>query len=192
MELFKSRKFAWCVFAVLAVGFLLIGVNRSVASKAKTVETTFYNGVYDSEEQYTRPAIDEKLTERENAALGLITCASGYDALSEQTADLRTSRNALLAASSIPEKYSANQQLESTFQTLYAALTDSASGASETDLANAASYDSVFSGAENVIEQSGYNDGVDGFYSSVMGSALVRPLRAFIFVDMPDYFGSEE
>ena len=192
MELFKSRKFAWCVFVVLAVGFLLIGVNRSVSTKANAVEKAFYNGAYDSTEQYTRPAIDGKLADRENAALGLITCASGYDALSEQTADLRTARNALLAASSIPEKYSANLQMEGAFQALYTVLTGSGSGASKTDLATAASYNSVFSGAENVIEQSGYNDGVDGFYSSVMGSALVRPLRALIFVDMPDYFGSEE
>ena len=189
MSIFSRRKTAWLLLAAVAVVFTVIGINRSVASQAKKVESSFYTGVYDTAAGYRRPAVDAQLTSRINAALGLVTCCSGVEEVAGEADALRAAREALLNAATIEQKYEANRQLESAWLVLASAMQEHGMDLSDDAVAD---YISTLSGAEAMIEQSGYNAGVSAFYETVMGTLPVRMLRFLIFVDMPVYFGTEE
>lgn len=72
MEFFKSRKTAAAFFILAAILFIIVGINCSLWALSSDIEDLFYEGIYNSEEEYTAPSISPRLEKRINAAMGLI------------------------------------------------------------------------------------------------------------------------
>jgi hypothetical protein len=189
MGALKKRPTAFAVALVVIVFGTLFGVHRSVGAQTRKIEAMFYNGVYIADQNYTQPGIGEQLAKRETAALGLVTVANHYDALSSLTESLREARVELMDAGSIADKYAANEKMQTAYEALYAELTrqdltDSEKAASE-------DYAATLNGAEGAIQTSAYNDEVSSFRRE-LGSFPVNILKNLAFVTLPEYFGAED
>ncbi len=189
MEIFEKRSTAFIVAVLIIIFGTLFGVHRSIGAETRKIEAMFYDGVYLEDEQYTQPGIGEKLDERATAALGLITVASHYDALSDKTEGLRETRLELMDAGTISDKYEANEKMQSSYETLYAELT--LQSLTDSEAAAAESYASTLDGAQGVIEKSAYNDMVSSFRQE-LGTFPVVVLKNLAFASYPEYFGAEE
>ncbi|UOO37006.1 hypothetical protein IZU99_06935 [Oscillospiraceae bacterium CM] len=188
MDILKKRPVAWLVVLVVIVFGTLYGVHRSVSAASQKIEATFYNGVYLENEKYTQPSIQSQLDKRSEAALGLVTLGSRFGALEAETGALRAARQNLLSAQTISQKYTANTQLQSAYQVLYAALAAQDLG----DRTEAASYyASVLGGAQAVIQNSAYNGAVAAYRNMTLAAFPVVLLKNLAFVSYPDYFGLE-
>lgn len=187
MKKLKNRSTAMLVALVVIVFGTLIGVHRSVGRETAKIEAQFYEGVYLQDEQYTQPGIDAQLMAKGDAALGLITVAKDYAFASDMTDALRTSRESLLDADTIEEKYEANLRLEQAWRQLRDNLTAHAGNLPE----SFESYVSTLSGAQGVIEHSAYNTVVSEFRNGTMSAFPVNILKNLAFVNYPDYFGTE-
>ncbi len=185
-EILKKRSTAAVISAVLMALFLVIGVGKSLRAAANDVSDAFYDGVYDEEEKYTRPSISNLLEERIDASLGLISVASGYDGLEALTDALRTSRNALINAGSVHEKYEADMAMAADFDRLYSALSEKE--LTEKDSSAARDYGLTMSSTAALIDESGYNEAVSDFNSGTLEkfpTVLLWPLSG---AEKPELF----
>lgn len=190
MELFKNRKVAAGILALVIILFTILGINRSLWSLSSSIEDLFYDGIYNSDDRYNAPSISSQLDKRINAAMGLITVGNHYEALASQTEALRSARIELLDAKTLPAKYAANEKMENTYPELLHALA-SYSGLSSEDKAAVESYASTLSGAQAVIENSSYNEKVQEYYNETIRAFPLNILNPLVFVDGPDYFNME-
>ena len=190
MEFFKSRKTAAALFILVAILFTIIGINRSLWALSSDIEELFYEGIYNSEEEYTAPSISSQLEKRVNAAMGLITIGNHYEELALQTASLRDARLELLEAETIPAKYAANEKIEKAYLILLEALSNTAEQTEE-DKAAMESYAGTLSGAQAVIINSSYNQEVQKYYNETLRTFPIQLLTPLIFVDGPEYFNME-
>ncbi len=165
----------------------LIGVHRSVNGETSKIEAQFYNGVYLKADKYAQPSIQSQLDQRADAALGLIAEAKSYVFASDVTDQLRASREVLLNAETLAEKYEANMGLENAWKQVYETL-----AAHADDLTPAVQkYVSTLSGAQSVIEKSDYNRLATEFRHKTLSAFPVNILKGLAFVDYPEYFGAE-
>ena len=181
----RFKEFSWAVLVLVAVIviFTIFGVHRSLGAQAAAVEDQFYDGVkYDG---YTHKSINSQLSNRTDAALGLISIASKYG-LEDGVSSLRDARNELLEAKGISEKSALNRQLDSAFNALYSALT--AEDLSDSDMNAALDYNSTFTGSQKVIDESGYNEAVRKFNREVMSVFPINFLKHISFVSSPELF----
>jgi hypothetical protein len=185
IDFFKKRSTATVIAVILMAVFLLVGVRRSLGSAADKVSESFYSGVYDTTEKYTRPGIGDLLDERINASLGLISLASGYD-LTDEADALRTSRESLMSAESLHDKYEANEKLTADFDALYTAL--DGQSLSENDRSAAEDYNSVMVSTAALIESSGYNEAVESFVSGTLKKFPTVILWRLAGVSKPEMF----
>lgn len=190
MELFKNRKVAAGILALVIILFTILGINRSLWSLSSSIEDLFYDGIYNSDDRYNAPSISSQLDKRINAAMGLITVGNHYEALASQTEALRSARIELLDAKTLPAKYAANEKMENTYPELLHALA-SYSGLSSEDKTAVESYASTLSGAQAVIENSSYNEKVQKYYNETIRAFPLNILNPLVFVDGPDYFNME-
>lgn len=186
MSTLKKRSTAVLIAVVVIVIGTLFGVHRSVDGQTDKIEALFYSGVYITDEKYTQPSIDSQLKKRDTAALGLVTVANNYSGLKTLTNALQEARLALDNASTIPEKYTANEKMQAAYKSLYASLTQQNLKANEKTSSD--SYASTLDGAQGVIEQSNY-DGVVSDYIRTLDAFPVNILKNLAFVRYPGYFG---
>lgn len=186
MSFLKKRGTAITILAAVTVISLFFGFWRSFQKASDNVEKLFYTGVYNSEQKYKMPALESLLTDRYNAAGGMVATCSSYPELEGLTDELRNAKNALYDASSIGEKYSANLSVESAYKALYEAFlkTDASSG----DISAVEDYVSSLSGAQSAIESAGYNEKVDEFMSGAWSAFPARYLRGITGTTPPEYF----
>lgn len=191
-KLNKRSKAILLAVLVVIVG-TLFGVHRSVGSESKKIEAQFYNGVYLVDEDYTQPSINAQLKKRGDAALGLVTIGSKFGDIHnipELTNALRQSRVLLLDAKSIPDKFAANEKLQTAYRALYDALFQF--DMVESALTAVKKYASVLDGAQGAIKKSDYNRMVSEFMNGTLGTFPVNTLKKLAFVKYPEYFGVEE
>ncbi len=188
MDSLKRRSTAVLIAAVVIVFGTLFGVHRSVNRETAKIEAQFYDGVYLKQEKFVQTSIQSQLDKRTDAALGLIAEANKYVFASDMTDILRASREALLDADTITEKYDANLRLENAWKQVYEALVAHAD-----DVAPAVeSYVSTLIGAQGVIEKSDYNRLAEEFQNKALSAFPVNILKNLAFVDYPEYFGNME
>ena len=188
-NILKKRSAAVVITVLVCAVSLLAGVHLSVGRQAKKIENAFETGVY--YDGYLHPAISDQLDDRQNAALGIITIASGYEELSAPTDGLRSARQQLLDAEdgTLYDKYAANEKLEAAYEKLMTAM-DGVS-LSDDNAAAMESYSATMEAAQNLISTSGYNLAVSEFNRDILGSFPVSILRYPAFVDAPEFFGAE-
>jgi hypothetical protein len=152
--LLKNRKFAATVAVIVLYLSLVFGTTHSLNKQAQKVEALFFDGVPDTEQNYTRPSINSQLQVCADAANGLITVV-------EDGADkdaLRAARNALLDAETVERKLEAYIKLTLAFM----AVSPSAHGAAAED------YVATFNGAGVYIRvlAADYNAEVSAYWKT--------------------------
>lgn len=185
----KKRSTALLIAAAVIILGTLFGVHRSLNSASAKIEAMFYNGVFLSDGNYTQPSIQSQLDKRATAALGLVTLANHYGDLSGLGDSLRQARLSLIEAKSIPEKFLANEKLQTAYIKLYAALNQKA--LTDSEKAAALKYAETLNGAGAVIQNSAYNSAVGDFIHGDLGKFPANILKKLAFVRNPEYFGME-
>ncbi|MDR0445931.1 MAG: hypothetical protein LBH17_02695 [Oscillospiraceae bacterium] len=96
MALIKKPPFAAVVAVIVCIASLFIGTSRSFTAEAKKIEDMFYSGIYNPDENYTAPSIDNQISICQDSALGLLTVSTNYTHKSEDvkmlSAELREAR----------------------------------------------------------------------------------------------------
>ena len=185
MTILKNRKFALLLSIVLMAVVLLLAVHVSGSRAARKVEALFYSGTNSAGSTNT-VAIDDQLSVRADAAMGMVSVAVNYPELEQSAQTLRQARNDLLDASTIGEKYTANEALTSAAQK----LTDEArsAGLSQRDADGFDGYVQRLSGAQTVIEQNTYNEKVQQFTDKVLDKFPLSVLKGIASVKSPEEF----
>lgn len=184
MEALKKRSNAITIAIIVIIAATFMGMVRSANSAAKTVERQFYNGVYLAADKYTEPSIQQQLDKRALAALGLLTVLNTDEALTAEVAQLRTARELLLEAETIPDKYAANEKLETAWKQLFDALK-----ARGSDIpASVDSYTATLRGAQGAIDNNHYNDMTEQF-DTEMAAFPIGLIRMIGLINLPDAFG---
>ena len=186
MTVLKSRRTAVIVAVVLCLLALVIGVRRSVGSRAADVLEQYQSGVRSASAGYTLPSVAAQLQARSNAALGLISLAAPYDDLADIAGAVRTAREALLDAGTVPAQSEANAAMSSACDGLIAALQGRLTDPDKVSALE--DYAGVMTNTARLIETSGYNELVDDFRSNVLGLFPVNVLYRIAGVTAPDYF----
>lgn len=186
MNFLKKRSGAVIVAILVILLSTFIGVNRSLGKACQEVSDSFYSGVYDADWGASRTSISSQLTKRQGAALGVISIASAYAELDDYANDLRDAREDMLSAEGASDSYRANVELEKCFNSLLTAL-DTVS-LSDPEKENVAAYSTTFTGAQNVIDNSGYNEAVREFNRKVLNVFPTNFLSAISFVEKPELF----
>lgn len=188
MDLFlQSRKTAVIVLAAVILLMTPLGAVRSLDRAADSVAASFYDGVEitDGGSKYTSQSIDELLSEKSKAALGLIAAGANYSTLATETVNLRSAREELLAADTVSEKYAANEALDAAADALYSGR--KAVSMSETDLSNMEAYYDTLTIIQGSIEINTYNVKVAEYYGVTAARFPANIIARY--VDGPQYFG---
>lgn len=191
MEIFKNRKIAAIITAIIIIVSIFIGAQRSLGRLSDKVSDMFYKGVYIEDDDYTSASIYSALSNRVDYSLGLATIAANYDELSKETEALLAARNSLIDAQdsgNISAMYDANSALETAFITLWAKFTDTAD-ISESDNSDAEDYVDSLSGAQSSIEGNKYNDELSELENDVLKAFPANLLMNIVSVELPEHFG---
>ena len=173
MKLLKNRAVAIIITVVCSISALLCGVHFSLARQCSKIEAGFYDGVvYDG---YKHPSIDEQLSERCAASLGIISM------LDDDTAkELTEARRALLDAETISEKCTANDKLQRAYERVKPFI-----GTSEAEK----EYISAMDNTQRLINDSGYNDSICLYDKTVLNAFPIRLLKNIVNAKLPEGFG---
>jgi len=191
MTLFKNRGVAVFLTFVVVIAATLVGVGSSLNRVARDIESTFYAERYLDAGGITRRGIFIFLGNIANEALLLATDPVLLDNHNRELDiagnSLLSSRESLMAAISardIQKMGLAYSEVQQAFSTL-AALVERLD-LSDHDRQNVDSIISSFSGAQNAISESSYNQRVASFMDDA--SFVARLLRPFVFVTPPQAF----
>ena len=188
-SLLRKRGVALLITIIVLIASTLMSVNRSLGAECRNIEDGFYNGVYVNADGYVHKSIYSQLRQRCDAANGLISLADGYDELSDEVDALRDAREILLRGlndDSIFGMRSANDALTPAFNTLKSALAEY--GLGENIRSAFDDYVSTFEGAQNVIDNSGYNESVLEFNRKTLNVFPANILGELAGVESPEFF----
>ena len=185
MSFFSKRPVAVIFAAAIVISSTLFGAKLSLDSDSRDIEDLFYSGVeYDG---YVHKSIYSQITQRTDAANGLLSVAYNYDLSTEYEA-LKTARDNLIGTTNITYYFYGDQALETAFLNLCNALNNT--NLSERDIAAVENYTSVFNNAGLVIEKAGYNDAVRSFYRDEIYQFPAEFFYDNLQIDTPNYFGT--
>lgn len=185
MSIFSKRSTACVIAAVAIIGSTLYGAHKSLVPLVNETEDGFYSGVYSSEAGYTTKGIYSQLDMRTDAAMGLITKCGETEP--ELTDKLRDAREELLDAMSdgdISDMYDANKELQDAYSDLAKAI----SGTSLESDSAVEEYMSNFTGAQSVIDSSGYNASVRKLKSDTLSVFPANVFCEILDIDAPELF----
>ena len=173
MNFFKNRAVATLIAVLCSLASLFVGVDKSLDRQCKIVEQGFYDGVeYDG---YIHPSINDQLSERCDAVLGLISMLDD-----DISIELKDARNQLLDAETISEKCTANEALQRAYERIKPII-----GESNAEKA----YVSAMDGSQQLIKDSGYNDSVCLYEKNVLNAFPISLLKNIVNAKRPEGFG---
>ncbi|MGE4353053.1 MAG: hypothetical protein AB7D36_03080 [Oscillospiraceae bacterium] len=185
MSLFAKRPVALLCALAVVVTSTAAGAKLSMEKDSRDIEEMFYSGVeYDG---YVHKSIYSQITQRSDAANGLLSIAKNYGLDTEYTA-LKTARDNLDYTSGITFYYYSDQELATAFDNLREALSNC--DLSERDAEAVENYASIFSNAGNVIDNAGYNEAVREFYRDDVYTFPAEFFYDNLSIDTPDYYGT--
>lgn len=181
MSFFNNRATAIVLAVILVLGSTLLNVRVKLGNEITEIEDTFYTS------SKGERSIDSRISERLSAANGLWTILLKYD---EDEADkLADARNALLTAQSakdISAMSEANTALGEAFTMASAALGQYQLTGTESSAV--ASYETAFSGAQKMIDESSYNSTVQSFLSGTYNRFPASVLAPLVGLEPPERF----
>ncbi len=181
----STRAGALLLAVVVIIVSVLLNTRVNLSAKVREVTNGFYDGVYVESDGYKHSSISQQLDMRAAAANGICSLASSFDGLDTQVKALRDARTTLLETDTIAGKYKANLALQEAWDILIYAMSDLDMGA---NTAAFETYKSNFAGAQNVIDQAGYNESVRKFNDKTMEKFPTKFLAAVTGVHGPELF----
>lgn len=186
MAILKKRWAAFVIAALIISLSTVWGANRSLGAACQEVSDSFYAGVYDSSWGTTRKSISSQLTKRTDAASGVETILNNYPELEAEASALKSARLDIINTDDIQRKYDANKTLTSAFGDAVDALNEL--DLPEREQKMVSEYSSAFKGAQNTIDESGYNDLVREFERSTLNVFPTNLLKTVALVNTPVLF----
>jgi hypothetical protein len=184
MTILKNRWIALLLTIIIMLLSTAFSVHRTLGAECQKVEDGFYNGV--SFDGYAHKSISSQLEKRSDAVNGIVSIMANYPDLEDESAELRDARNALLDAADIDDKSKSNLELQKAFEV--AAATLAGAGLTERESAAVTEYTGIFTGAQNVIDNSGYNESVREFQRSTLNVFPTNIISNLLGVKTPELF----
>lgn len=183
MNLLKKPFVAVLLSALIICGSTLLSVDVKLGKECQNITDGFYEGVV--YENYQHKSIASQIRNICGAADGMVTIANSYDidadAVSAATAEMKSA----LSFGSVSYLYGLYEDLLSALKPLEDQL--SRAELSDRDAEGLKQYSSTISGAQSVINNSGYNESVRAFYRD----QVHFPADFFadlVDVDLPELF----
>lgn len=183
LSLLSDRRFAAGILALSVLVFTPIGARLSLGRAVDRTEEQFFTGVDG------RGAIADFLDDVENAATGLLSVASGYEAAEEEAGALRVDRtflNDAMEGEDISEYFSANELVTASFNALRDTLRSLP--LSEQDAEDLRYYSDLFDNAQGAILHAGYNEAAEAFIEDTYDRFPAKLLASLLGVEPPEKF----
>ena len=182
----KKRPIAILIAVAVISLSTIFSAHRTLGAKSQEVSDSFYSGVYDSEWNTNRKSISSQLVKRDEASNALLSVASDYKEAADATLELRESRNAFLRSNGRHETFKNNEELTKSFDRLISQMNSLELSSREEDIVE----DSItsFRGAQNVINNAGYNELVREFERNTLNVFPANVLKTVAFVKTPELF----
>jgi len=185
MNILKNRTIAIALAAFIVLGSTAATVSSKLNKACNDVTKTFYDGVNHS--GYLHKSISSQLNQILVSADGLVTLASSYGI---NTSDVTAaSRNLKSALSEYTDDIDDIYELYSDLLSAENSLMYNMQGQtlSERDSDGFEQYKGILSGANNVIDDAGYNELVREFYDD-NGGLIESVFIELLDIDTPETF----
>ena len=183
MNLLKKPFVAVLLSALIICSSTLLSVDVKLGKECQNITDGFYDGVV--YENYQHKSIASQIKNICGAADGMVTIANNYsidtDAVTAATAEMKSA----LSFGSVSYLYGLYEDLLSALKPLEEQL--SLTELSDRDAEGFDQYSSTISGAQSVIDSSGYNESVRAFYRDVVHFPADF-LADLVGVDLPELF----
>ena len=159
MNFLKKHFVAVLLSALIICGSTLLSADIKLGRKCQNITDGFYEGVV--YENYQHKSIASQIRNICGAADGMVTIANNYDIDTDAVRAATDEMKSALNLSSVSYLYGLYENLLSALKPLEEQL--SRAELSDRDAEGFAQYSSTISGAQSVIENSGYNESVRAF-----------------------------
>ena len=172
MKLLKSRAFLipFAIVVMLAVG--VASAFGDLKSDIRKTEQLYYDGVKSDSGSYVRPSIYSQMNFKYTTANSILALLEPYAELDEAAAALRAARDRVFDCTgaynedTVRDMSAANEEMVRAVEQVKAAVEDVPIPERESKQLERCLKD--MDGAQNVIEQSGYNEAVTAFNMGAM------------------------
>jgi len=182
----KKRPIAILIAVAVISLSTIFSAHRTLGAESQKVIDSFYSGVYDEEWNTNRKSISSQLTKREEASNALLGVGSSYKEAADATLELRESRNAFLQSKGLHETFKNNEKLTKSFDRLISQINSLDLSSHEEDIVEDSI--TIFRGAQNVINDAGYNELVREFERNTLNVFPANVLKTAAFVKTPELF----
>ena len=183
MNLLKKPFVAVLLSALIICSSTLLSVDVKLGKECQNITDGFYDGVV--YENYQHKSIASQIKNICGAADGMVAIANNYDidtdAVTAATAEMKSALN----FGSVSYLYGLYEDLLNALKPLEEQL--SLTELSDRDTDGFDQYSSTISGAQSVIDNSGYNESVRAFYRDVVHFPADF-LADLVGVDLPELF----
>lgn len=183
MNLLKKPFVAVLLSALIICSSTLLSVDVKLGKECQNITDGFYDGVV--YENYQHKSIASQIKNICGAADGMVAIANNYDidtdAVTAATAEMKSALN----FGSVSYLYGLYEDLLNALKPLEEQL--SLTELSDRDAKGFDQYSSTISGAQSVIDNSGYNESVRAFYRDVVHFPADF-LADLVGVDLPELF----
>ena len=183
MNLLKKPFVAVLLSALIICSSTLLSVDVKLGKECQNITDGFYDGVV--YENYQHKSIASQIKNICGAADGMVAIANNYDidtdAVTAATAEMKSA----LSFGSVSYLYGLYEDLLNALKPLEEQL--SLTELSDRDAKGFDQYSSTISGAQSVIDNSGYNESVRAFYRDVVHFPADF-LADLVGVDLPELF----
>ena len=183
MNLLKKPFVAVLLSALIICSSTLLSVDVKLGKECQNITDGFYDGVV--YKNYQHKSIASQIKNICGAADGMVTIANNYDidtdAVTAATAEMKSA----LSFGSVSYLYGLYEDLLNALKPLEEQL--SLTELSDRDAKGFDQYSSTISGAQSVIDNSGYNESVRAFYRDVVHFPADF-LADLVGVDLPELF----
>ena len=183
MNLLKKPFVAVLLSALIICSSTLLSVDVKLGKECQNITDGFYDGVV--YKNYQHKSIASQIKNICGAADGMVTIANNYDidtdAVTAATAEMKSALN----FGSVSYLYGLYEDLLNALKPLEEQL--SLTELSDRDTDGFDQYSSTISGAQSVIDNSGYNESVRAFYRDVVHFPADF-LADLVGVDLPELF----
>ena len=183
MNFLKKPFVAVLLSALIICGSTLLSADIKLGKECQNITDGFYEGVV--YENYQHKSIASQIRNICGAADGIVTIANNYDIDADAVRAATDEMKSALSFGSVSYLYGLYENLLTALNPLEDQL--SRAELSDRDAEGFAQYSSTITGAQSVINSSGYNESVRAFYRDEMHFPADF-LAELVGVDLPELF----
>lgn len=180
MKFLKSRAFAYLIAVIAILCAFLISARSGLREAVQKTEMLYYSGVKAEKGNYIRPSIDSQMRMKYTSANNILAVLDSHPEFSAEAEILEDARDYVYTNLGAYREYTissmgwANSEFNDAVTHLKHRLADAEFTEREREIIETSLED--IEGAQNMIDQSGYNDAVREFNSGKMSRFPARAL----------------